>query len=113
MAPSAPALSANTRLCPFCGKPVSVRLERCPFCREEVPAIRVSDRANGKKGRAKMRQGLLYMLLAAMIHYFAGPYSPLPLSVAVPAFVTTYLTPLLFAAGAGVVLYGVYLYLRS
>jgi hypothetical protein len=113
MAPSATALSAETRLCPYCGKSVAVRLSRCPFCREEIQDVRLSGRAYGRESREKMRRGLLYILLAAMIHYFAGGYSNFQLPVTIPPIVTMYLTPLLFLAGLGYELYGVYLYLRS
>ncbi|HXY00890.1 MAG TPA: hypothetical protein VEI54_08205 [Candidatus Limnocylindrales bacterium] len=113
MAPTAPALAVETRLCPYCGKPVAVRLNRCPACREEIQDVRPAGRAFGKEGREKMRRGLLYILLAAIIHYFAAGYSGIPLPVAVPAFVTTVLTPLLFLGGVVYELYGVYLYMRS
>jgi hypothetical protein len=53
-----------------------------------------------------MRHGLLYMLLAMVIYYFAGGYSHLQLPVQVPAIVTQYLTWLLFLGGAGMVVYG-------
>lgn len=60
-----------------------------------------------------MRRGLLYILLAAIIHYFAAGYSGYPLPITVPAFVTAYLTPLLFLGGVGFELYGIFLYIRS
>jgi hypothetical protein len=60
-----------------------------------------------------MRRGLLYMLLAGVIHYFAAGYSGVALPVAVPSMVTQYLTPILFLCGASLGLYGVYLRARS
>ena len=61
----------------------------------------------------EMRRGLLYILLAVIVHYFAGGYSAFQLPVVVPAFVTAYLTPLLFLAGVGLEVYGGYLYIRN
>lgn len=113
MAPSARALPPETRHCPYCGKQVPVRVSRCPFCREETPTVSIAARGYRVGAREKMRRGLFYLLLAAIIHYFAAGYSSFPLPVAIPAFVTLYLTPLLFLAGLGFELYGVVLYLRS
>ena len=113
MAPSAPALPDDTRRCPFCGVPVAVSLNRCPFCREEIQDIRIVGPGYNKEGRAQMRRGLLYILLAVTIHYFAAGYSGFQLPLAIPAFVTAYLTPLLFLAGVGFEVYGIYLYVRK
>jgi len=60
-------------------------------------------------GSSKMRQGLLYVLLAAIVHYFAGGYSPLKLPLPVGPIVTHYLSPLLFLAGIGLAVFGFYL----
>jgi len=38
-----------------------------------------------KEGRAQMRRGLLYILLAVIIHSFAAGYSGLQLPITVPA----------------------------
>lgn len=75
--------------------------------------VRVRARPFAAEGRAKFRRGFLYMLLAAILHYFAAGYSSLRLPFVIPAFVTLYLTPLLFLCGFALALYGVYLYLRS
>lgn len=112
MALSAPA-SVDTRLCPYCGKPIPSRLSRCPFCREEITDVRFVSRGNSAEARDKLRRGLFYILLAAIIHYFAGGYSSFTLPVAIPGFVTLYLTPLLFFAGIGYEFYGALLYLKS
>jgi hypothetical protein len=94
-----------TRQCPFCGKSVFDRLAQCPFCREALPEVAVaSPPRNG--GRGKIRQGLLYMLLAAVIHYFAGGHSAMELPFPIAAVVTVYLSPLLFLSGLGLSLYG-------
>jgi hypothetical protein len=112
MAPPSPNLSRDKKWCPFCGKPLDTHLSRCPFCREEMPEPRDAVRQFDAKGRVKIRRGLLYMLLAGIIHYFAGGYSGMRPPVEIPSLVTHYLTPLLFFCGLGLVLYGAYLNAR-
>src|SRR5713101_6095315 len=97
----------NRRQCVFCGKPIAAQATQCPFCREMIPQMPVV-RRGGSNGRREVRRGLLYMLLAGVIYYFAGGYSPLSLPVAVSSAVTTYLAPLLFLGGLGLTLYGLY-----
>jgi hypothetical protein len=100
--------------CPFCGKPVAVTLDRCPFCREAIPRVQVSTRGSGSgDGRANIRRGLLWALLAGVIYYFAGSHSEFKLPVEIPGFVNIYLTPILFLGGAGMVLYGLFQKIRS
>jgi len=100
--------TAASRTCVYCGKPFAVDLNRCPFCREEVPEVRLS-RFRGPDGRQQIRRGLLYMFLAGVIHYFAGGYSaPFQLPVTVTPILTGYLTPLLFLGGLGFTLYGLF-----
>ena len=70
--------AAASRPCAYCGKPVPARMNRCPYCREEVSEVRLSSRS-GKDGRREIRRGLMYMLLGAVIYYFAGGYSALSL----------------------------------
>ena len=53
------------------------------------------------------------MLLAAVIQYFAGGYSGMHLPVAIGSFVSSYLAPLLFLAGLGFTLYGLFTSRRS
>ena len=113
MALSTSVVSSETRLCPYCGKPIATRLTRCPLCREEIQDVKFVGRGYSAEARQKMRRGLFYILLAAIIHYFAAGYSTFSLPVTIPAFVTLYLTRMLFLAGIGYELYGVVLYLRS
>ena len=97
-----------TRQCPSCGKVLSDHLAQCPYCHEAIPEISVvSPRRSDELG--KIRQGLLYMLLAAVIHYFAGGYSAMELPFPIQPVVAFYLSPLLFVSGFGLVLYGFYL----
>ena len=105
--------SLAMRPCVFCGKPIGAHLNRCPFCREAVPELRVAAAQVRTGGREQMRRGLLYMLLAGVIHFFAGGYSGLTLPFAVPPLVSQYLSPTVFIAGAGLLFYGIYLRYRS
>ncbi len=98
--------------CPHCGMAVSNRMTQCPYCREAIPEIRVSKRHN-PAGRKKIRQGLLYMLLAGVAYYFAGGYSGWQLPITIQPMVTTYLIPLLFFGGLGLSLYGLYVHIMS
>lgn len=92
---------------------MAAHLNRCPFCREEVPQVRLS-RPRSSNGRAQIRRGLLYMLLAAISYYFAAGYStPLQLPVEIVPIVTKYLLPLLFLSGLGFTAYGLILRAKS
>lgn len=103
---------AVSRPCSYCGKPVPKRMDRCPYCREAVPEVHLSARF-GKNGRREIRRGLIYMLLGAVLHYFAGGYSAMSLPYPLNPLVTSYLSPLVFLGGLGLCVYGVYLKLRS
>jgi hypothetical protein len=109
-------MTGETRRCVFCGKHMAAHLTQCPFCREAVPQVQLS-RRSGSSGRNQIRRGLLYMLLAAVIHYFAGGYGApiflIPLPAPVTPLVTQYLTPLLFLGGLGYAVYGLYLKIKS
>jgi hypothetical protein len=103
----------QTRQCAFCGKRINITLNQCPFCREMVPQVSLS-RSSGTDGRRQVRRGLLYMLLAGVIHYFAAGYAmPLQLPVDIMPMVTNYLSPLLFLGGLGLTIYGLILRAKS
>ncbi|HET8921949.1 MAG TPA: hypothetical protein VFN26_03015 [Candidatus Acidoferrum sp.] len=105
--------ATETRRCSFCGKAMAVYLNQCPFCREMVPQVSLS-RPRGSNGRQQIRRGLLYMLLAAVVYYFAGGYGgPLRLPVQIVPTVTNYFLPLLFLGGLGFCAYGLILRARS
>ena len=88
-------------------------LNRCPHCREDVPPrVQLSSRPR-TGGRLQIRRGLLYMLLAGVIQYFAGGYSTFTVPVGVPPIVTAYLAPVVFLSGLGLLLYGYYLRAKS
>jgi hypothetical protein len=113
---ASPKTAGETRRCVFCGKHMAAHLTQCPFCREAVPQVQLSRRTSSE-GRNQIRRGLLYMLLGAVIHYFAGGYGApiflVPLPAPVTALVTQYLTPLLFLGGLGYTLYGLILKMKS
>jgi hypothetical protein len=105
------------RECPFCGKNVSAALTQCVFCRETLPAM---PRSNGPSandarpdGGSQVRRGMLYMLLAAVIGYFAGGYSAMSLPFPLNPVLTTYLSPMLFLGGLGLCAHGYYLQHKS
>jgi hypothetical protein len=97
------------RECPYCGKMVYDRLTQCNYCRERLPEIRRPRSATRPLGGERIRRGLLFMLAAAVIGYFAGGASAWVLPVAVPPLVANYLSPLLFLSGLGLSLHGLYL----
>jgi hypothetical protein len=97
------------RECPFCGKSVLARITQCTYCREPLlPAPRPKS-TPGAPGDTQIRRGLLYMLTAAVIGYFAGGYSILKVPIAVLPAVSNYLSPLLFLSGLGLAVHGYYL----
>lgn len=55
----------------------------------------------------------MYMLLGAVIYYFAGGNSPFTLPIQLSPWVSIYLAPLVFLGGLGMCLYGVFLRIRS
>jgi len=94
------------RQCAFCGKRIAEHLNQCPFCREMVPQVRLS-RSSSVAGRQHIRRGLLYMLLAGVIYYFAAGYAkPLEIPITIQPAVNNYLAPLLFLGGLGLTLFG-------
>jgi hypothetical protein len=105
--------SVPTRQCPYCGKLVPDYQTECPHCHERIPEIRTAAPPRSNLGRGKIRQGLLYMLLAAIIHYFAGGYSAMELPFPIQRVVTVYLIPLLFLGGLGMSLHGFYLHHKA
>ena len=73
-----------------------------------LPRVRESrQQDNSEESSGMVRRGLLYMLLAAVLYYFAGGYNPMefPLNV-IPPVLDIFL-PLLFLGGLGMVLLAV------
>ena len=104
------------RQCVYCGKMVIGPHPMCPYCREALPEFKkvvAPSVPAGTDGRREVRRGLLYMLLALVVHFFAGGYSGLTLPIPISPVVFEYLTPLLFLAGLGFALYGLILRMKS
>lgn len=102
------------RECPYCGKMVYDQLTQCNYCREPLPQMRLPKGAAAPPaGGDRIRRGLLFMLLAAAIGYFASGSSAWTLPVPVPSIVANYLSPLLFLSGLGLSLHGLYLRHRA
>ena len=101
--------------CVYCGKSMPAYLAQCPHCREMAPEVRLSRRTTRSRGTVQVRQGLLWMLLAVVVRYFAAGHSAmhLPIPVTISPEVTFYLTSLLFLAGAGLGISGLVLRMRA
>ena len=68
--------------------------------------MRVSSAVASRGGqRNQIRRGLLYMLLAVLVHYALQRSGTLNLPFAIPP-ITLYLTPIIFLGGLGLALYG-------
>jgi hypothetical protein len=109
----APVHVQTARQCPYCGKLVAKNLPHCPHCRETLPEIRIKQDAPPAEKRGQIRRGLLCMLLALVIHYFASGYSAMDLPFPINPLITVYLTPLLFLSGLGLTLYGFYVLIQT
>ena len=101
------------RECPYCGKLVYDQLTQCSHCRETLPE-KWLPKTPGVSSAAvhRIRRGLLFMLIAAALSYFARGMSPWTIPVPVPSLVTDLLLPLLFLSGLGLALYGIYVRYR-
>jgi hypothetical protein len=97
----------TTRQCPYCGIAVSTDRAECPHCHAAIPEVRMR-REHDFHSDAEIRKGLLSVLLAALIHYFAAGYSAMQVPIPVQPVVTSILSPLLFLGGLGLVIHGYY-----
>ena len=110
----APAISrggqTSKRQCGYCGRLVAAHVSQCPNCREALPPTRSAGIGSTRRtgGRGQIRRGLLYMLLATVIYYFAGGHIPIKLPFSISPGVMAHLAPLLFLAGLGLVLFGLF-----
>jgi hypothetical protein len=99
-------LRKAARQCAYCGKPVLKNTTHCPHCREVLPQVRVSSPVISRGNeRSQILRGLLYMVLAVVVHYVLKRSGTLNLPFAVPP-ITLYLTPVMFLGGLGLALYG-------
>jgi len=97
---SLPSHDTTARLhqCPFCGHVVELGRDRCLNCREALPTVSATARPPAER-HGKIRRGLLYMLLGAVIFYFSGGYSALEPPVSISPVVGFFLSPLIFLNG--------------
>ncbi len=101
------------RQCPHCGAKVLDSLAQCPHCREDMSSVPQSRFRDPAAGRAQIRRGMMYLWLAGIFYYFAGGYSNLQIPFETPPTVLDYALPFMFLAGAGLVLYGLFLKIRG
>lgn len=103
-----------SRQCPFCGHLIPENAETCFKCREAIPLDHAGGRRrNPAAGYYEIRRGLLSMLLAAVIYYFASGTSGYEFAIPFPSILAQVLLPLLFLCGAGLFFYGVVLKVRG
>jgi hypothetical protein len=95
------------RQCVNCGKIIADTFDQCPFCREPLPTLPVLHTAAAPAGQ-QIRRGLLWMLLAAVLYYFAAGYSAYQIPLPFARWLTAWVLPLLFLSGFGMVFLGVY-----
>ena len=105
MTASAERQITGMRQCGYCGKYAPITRTECPHCHESFLSLPTAFRPRTQTPGV-IRRGLLYMLLAGVIHYFASGYSGMDLPLPITPVVTQYLTPLLFFSGLGFVAYG-------
>ena len=96
------------RQCPFCGKFTMEESTQCPFCREPLTAKPVISGHKAEGAQRQIRRGLVYMLLAVVVRYLVGGYSPMQFPLTIIPEVTQFLIPFLFLCGIGLVLFGIY-----
>lgn len=95
--------------CTFCGEFAPESATICPRCREPFSSVVAHGGLDPVQGKREIRRGILYMVLAGVVHYFTAGYSgmELPLSIIIPA-VNLYLLPFLGLLGMGLVILGIY-----
>jgi len=104
----------GVRECPFCGRKISDAFRDCPHCHETLPELRVVNTSSSPSGRGgPLRRGLLYMMVVAFVYYLLSVNSPLKISVPFAPILTTYLLPLVFLAGLGFAMYGIFLQVKG
>jgi len=90
---------------------MDIRTE-CPHCHFTIPQVQLTEHRD-THNEIEIRKGLLYVLLAAVIHYFAAGYSSFQVPYPVQPILTLCLTPLLFLGGLGLVLHGYLLHRKT
>jgi hypothetical protein len=108
-----PTSSAEMRQCIHCGKPIRRGLAQCPYCREAQTEVSVTSKPVKTGSGGHFRTGLLLILLAGIIQYFSGGYSPLELPDQLTSPALTYAVPVLAVAGVAMILYGIFVQIRK
>ena len=103
----------ENRQCSFCGSLVTADALTCYHCREALPEQSAGRVRNPTAGYQEIRRGVLYMILAGVIHYAMSRIGEFNLPIEIPAALAEYLTPFLFLGGVGLFLYGWILKLRG
>lgn len=102
-----------SRQCPFCGALVTEDAVSCYHCRETLPELAGGRTRNPAAGYTEIRRGILYMVLAGVMHYVLEYLAGAELPFEIPTLITEYLTPFLFLGGLGLFMYGWILKLRG
>lgn len=99
------------RQCMHCGKFIPARATQCVYCKESLPELNPVRMTGGgaSPGGSRIRRGLLFMLMAAVVQYFGGGFSGYTLPVGIDPTVLQYLVGGLFVLGLGFLGYGFYL----
>lgn len=100
------------RQCPYCGRAVADIRTECPHCHAVIPEIGVRHERDFHS-EAEIRRGLLCVLLAAVVHYFAAGYSAMQLPYPIDPIVTVLLSPLLFLSGVGLAAHGYFVHRKA
>ncbi len=103
----------ESRQCPFCGSIVAADAFSCYHCRETLPQQSAGRARNPAAGYHEIRRGVLYMILAGVLHYAVGYLAEQNLPFEIPAAITGYLTLFLLLGGAGLFVYGWILKLKG
>jgi hypothetical protein len=107
------ALAVETRQCVYCGHPIRTEARQCLKCRETQPEVRMDSPRPRSESSGHLRKGLLLILLASVVYYFAGGHSPLEVPDRIAAPMRAYVMPMLYLAGFATSLWGVATRLRS
>src|SRR3954469_2769444 len=105
--------SGDVRQCIHCGKLIRRGVRQCPYCREAQAEVNVTSKPVPSGSGGNFRTGLLLILLAGVIQYFSGGYSPLELPSQFTSPALTYAVPALGIGGAAIVLYSIFLKIRA
>jgi len=99
------------RQCSYCGKPIPVEVLQCTHCGAKLRpyvADPVYDTHRPIDAPGLVRRGLLWMLLAGAAFFFAAGHSPWELPFQFHPMLADWVLPLLFLAGFGQMVYGLY-----